>query len=180
MTDVDIRDRVEDDRGLIKKIQLIIPGYRGYRQREDIRIADSMLRNQVADQLKNNIILPLENVRTEASREMELELMDDIAATLSKAQMMEQKVRHAEQGYSGINAGVRILQDELNRIYEYDLALLEDIAALATEAAKAQNAAESGSFNEVKTTLKSMKKQLVDVQQVYEKRILIALQINVV
>jgi len=180
MTDVDIRDRVEDDRGLIKKIQLIIPGYRGYRQREDIRIADSMLRNQVADQLKNSVILPLENVRAEASKEMELGLMDDIAATLSKAQMMEQKVRHAEQGYSGISAGVRILQDELNRIYEYDLALLENIAALANEAAGAQSAAEAGSFEEVKKMMKTMKTHLVEVQQIYEKRIPIALQINVV
>jgi len=48
----DIRDRVEQDRGLLKKIQLVIPGYAGYRRREDIRAADNLLRIQLANQLK--------------------------------------------------------------------------------------------------------------------------------
>src|SRR5256885_16816857 len=43
----DIRDRVEQDRGLLKKIQLAIPGYAGYRRREDIRAADNLLRIQL-------------------------------------------------------------------------------------------------------------------------------------
>ena len=33
----DIRQKVEEDRGLIKKIQLMVPGYRGYRLKDDIR-----------------------------------------------------------------------------------------------------------------------------------------------
>src|SRR5256712_13929230 len=48
----DIRDRVEQDRGLLKKIQLVIPGYAGYRRQEDIRAADNLLRIQLANQLK--------------------------------------------------------------------------------------------------------------------------------
>ena len=180
MTDVDIRDRVEDDRGLIKKIQLIIPGYRGYRQREDIRIADSMLRNQVADQLKNTIVLSLDNARSEASKEMEMDILNDIAAVLSKAQMLEEKIRHAEQGYTGISAGVRILQEELNRIYEYDLSMLEGIAAIGTQAKAVESEAECGNFAEVKKMLKTMKGDLVQFIQLYEKRLLVALQLNVV
>src|SRR2546428_367087 len=49
----DIRDRVEQDRGLLKKIQLVIPGYAGYRRREDIRAAGNLLRIQLANQLKS-------------------------------------------------------------------------------------------------------------------------------
>lgn len=180
MTEVDIRDRVEDDRGLIKKIQLIIPGYRGYRQREDIRIADSMLRSQVADQLKNTVVLSLENARSEASKEMELDLLNDIAAVLSKAQMLEEKIRHAEQGYTGISSGVRLLQEELNRIYEYDLGLLEGIDSLSTQAKSVESAAESGNFADAAKLLKTMKADIVQFIQLYEKRLLVALQLNVV
>src|SRR5207302_905201 len=49
----DIRDRVEQDRGILKKIQLMIPGYSGYRRREDIRAADNLLRIQLANQMKS-------------------------------------------------------------------------------------------------------------------------------
>lgn len=40
---MDLRSKVEDDRGMLTKIQLGIPGFRGYRQKEDLRIADSRL-----------------------------------------------------------------------------------------------------------------------------------------
>ncbi len=47
----DIRQQVEASRGALKKLQLLIPGLRGYRQKEDIRVSDELLRNQVADRL---------------------------------------------------------------------------------------------------------------------------------
>ena len=49
---VDLRSKVEDDRGLLKKIELLIPGFRGYREREDLRAADSLLRQQLAGRVK--------------------------------------------------------------------------------------------------------------------------------
>jgi len=44
----DIRQRVKEDQGILKKIQMFVPGFRGYRQREDLRDADRMLRDQLA------------------------------------------------------------------------------------------------------------------------------------
>ena len=50
---VDLREKVEADRGLLKKIQVHVPGFAGYRRKEDIRAADSLLRLQIADRLHN-------------------------------------------------------------------------------------------------------------------------------
>ncbi|EQD65037.1 hypothetical protein B2A_01749, partial [mine drainage metagenome] len=36
----DLRERVDQDRGSLKRLQLMVPGYRAYRQGEDIREAD--------------------------------------------------------------------------------------------------------------------------------------------
>ena len=38
----DIRQRVQEEQGVLKKIQMFVPGFRGYRQREDLRDADRM------------------------------------------------------------------------------------------------------------------------------------------
>ena len=54
---VDIRQRVDEDRGVLKKLQLLVPGFRGYRQGEDLREADSVLRLQVADKVHSTISL---------------------------------------------------------------------------------------------------------------------------
>ncbi len=167
----DLRKEVEEDRGLLKKIQLCIPGFRGYRQREDIRIADSLLRNQIADSLKNTVLLPLEEVREAASRGMELDLMNDIAAVISKAKTMEARIRHAEQGYSGISAGIRVERAGLNTLYEYDVALLDGVAALGVQSKAVLAAAEDESFDTVRAGLKTMKSDLTSFMTLFDKRI---------
>src|SRR5580693_2911489 len=39
---LDIRQKVDGDRGFLKRLQLLIPGFRGYRQAEDVRASDSL------------------------------------------------------------------------------------------------------------------------------------------
>lgn len=167
---VDLRDKVEEDRGLIKKIQLCVPGFRGYRQKEDIRIADSMLRLQLADELKNNVLLPLEQTRESASRALELDLMNDLAAAISQAKTAEAKIRHAEQGYSGISPATRINTPELNTLYEYDLALLDGIRAIGDLAKAAFSSADAGNFNKTADRLREIKSGFSEFTVIFDKR----------
>ena len=60
-----------------------------------------MLRLQLADELKKNVLLPLEQTRESASRALELDLMNDLAAAISQAKTAEVKIRHAEHQYDG-------------------------------------------------------------------------------
>ena len=166
----DLRDKVEDDRGLIKKIQLCVPGFRGYRQKEDVRLGDALLRQQLADEVKNNVLLPLELVRESAGRALELDLMNDMAKVISQAKMTEAKIRHAEQGYSGISPATRINKTELNTMYEYDLALLDGIGKLGDLAKAALNYAESGDFVKVSGSLREIKSGFTDFTITFDKR----------
>ena len=166
----DFRQEVEDDRGLIKKIQLCIPGFRGYRKKEDLRIADSMLRIQIADMLKNNLLQPLEQCREAAGRELELDLMNDLAAVISKAKLSEAKIRHAEQGYTGISAATRVGCDELNQLYEYDLSLIDGITAMGSLASSALLSAEGGDFETVKANLRELKGVFTDFMNIFARR----------
>jgi hypothetical protein len=125
----DIRDTVEDDRGILKKIQGFIPGYKGYREREDLRIADSLLRNQLANEM-DNVVESTKRSREVLTKNMEMDLMGDIGSVVNNMEALANKIRHAQQGYSGFSADVRIEQDELNRLYEWDLNLLEIIGLL--------------------------------------------------
>ncbi|HJJ50609.1 MAG TPA: hypothetical protein O0X01_03700 [Methanocorpusculum sp.] len=167
---VDLRNKVEDDRGLIKKIQLCIPGFRGYRQKEDLRLADSLLRQQIADELKNNVLLPLEKTRESASRALELDLMNDLATVISKAKTSEAKIRHAEQGYTGVSPANRIKKAELNTLYEYDLALIDGIRGLGELAKTTLNNADNGSFEKVTENLRVLRSGFGEFTEIFEKR----------
>lgn len=166
----DLRKRVEEDRGPLKKIQIFLPGYSGYREKEDLRIADSMLRNQVADNFKTSVLIPLEMVRESLANALELDLMNDVAGVLSKAKTLEASIRHAEQGYSGISPAVRIREEELNKLYEYDLSLFEGVTVLALAAKEARGLADAGDTASVKTVLSRLKGDIMEFSSVFDQR----------
>lgn len=116
---VDLRQSVDDNRGVLKRLQLLVPGYRTYRQGEDSRAADNLLRIQVADKLRN-ARATLENARSALTNAGQFPVLMDLAPLLADLQRLEGEIRHAEQGYSGISPSVRVNPQQLDRLYEYD------------------------------------------------------------
>jgi len=142
----DIRERVEADRGLLKKIQLVIPGYAGYRRREDIRAADNLLRLQLADQVKA-ARAELETIRDGMAMEGKVQGLSTIGNAIFHLQGLEGKVRHAEGGYSGISATIRIEETELDRLYEYDWAMLQSLDKAVAVVPMIRDATDPKSFD---------------------------------
>jgi ribosomal protein L40E len=116
---LDLRQKVEGDRGALKRLQLLIPGFRGYRQGEDIREADSFLRIQVADKVKN-ARTTIENSRAGLANANQFQVLNDLSPLIANLWQLEGEIRHAEQGYTGISPAVRINPQQLDRLYEYD------------------------------------------------------------
>lgn len=127
----DIRSQVEASRGPQKNLELLIPGLRNYRKLEDIRVADDMLRNQVADKLllaKAN----LEGVRKQMSTAGDFTNLTSIGSLIFQVQQIAGEVRHAEQGYSGWVASITIDQNRLNQLYDNDYDFVSSAFALVT------------------------------------------------
>jgi hypothetical protein len=116
---VDIRNRVEEDRGALKRLQLLVPGFRGYREQEDLRAADSLLRIQVAERV-SRARGSVEAGRTALTQAGRFDRLNDLAQIISDLQRLEGEIRHAEQGYTGISPAVRVNASVLDRLYEYD------------------------------------------------------------
>lgn len=116
---VDIRERVDQDRGALKKLQLLIPGYRGYRQGEDARAADSFLRIQVADKVHKAVAV-IQDCRQSLTNASQFQGLMDLAPLLADLQQLEGEIRHAEQGYTGISPALRVTPGQIDRLYEYD------------------------------------------------------------
>jgi hypothetical protein len=144
---VDLREKVVEDRGLIAKIQRFVPGFHGYRAKEDLRAADNMLRIQMADRLAA-VRADVEACRAAMVEGGELEGLDRVGGVINKFKSAENEVRHAAQGYSGISAKTRVGEPELNSLYEFDLQLLTTIEALGSDAAKLKAATDSTAIND--------------------------------
>ena len=170
----DIREKVEEDRGLIKKIQLKIPGYAGYRRREDIRNADILLRNQVADQVKK-VRSDLEGVRDGLAADGKYQGLQPIGNLIFNLQATEAKVRHSEGGYSGISANIRVEEPELDKLYEYDWSMLENLDKLAAVIPTIQAAPDPASFA---TALKAFGDTLKAFDAAFDQRMIMITATN--
>ena len=171
----DIRERVEEDRGLIKKIQLKIPGYAGYRRREDIRNADILLRNQVADQVKK-VRMDLEGVRDGLAADGKYQGLQPIGNLIFNLQATEARVRHAEGGYSGISANIRVEEPELDKLYEYDYSMLTALDACAAVIPTIAGAPDPASFN---NALKTFKDAMTNFDRAFDQRMVLISGTNV-
>ncbi len=116
---LDIRQKVEGDRGFLKRVQMLVPGFRGYREGEDLRAADSLLRREVADKVKA-ARGTIENARAALSNAGQFNTLMDLAPLVADLLRIEGEIRAAQQGYTGISPAVRIRPEQLDRLYEYD------------------------------------------------------------
>ena len=164
----DIRNRVEDDRGIIKKIETYIPGYRGYRLKEDLRIADSLLRNQLSNEL-GSVLGSVERSRETISKNMDLLLINDIGELGNSLTAVMNKLRHAQQGYSGISPDIRVEEGELNKLYEWDLSLLQIIDILRDKSTDLEGLVTSRSPR-VQASITEIKKEVTKFQELLQKR----------
>lgn len=148
----DIRERVEEDKGILKKIQSVIPGFRGYRRREDLRDADKMLRMQLAEKLGTQR-RGLEECRGLLMQSYGSKELDMLGGLINQFKKVEGVVNHAEMGYSGIAADIQIKEEELDRLYEFDAAMLDHVASIAASVDSLKNslmaADEQNSYKEL-------------------------------
>lgn len=127
--DPDIRQGVEDSRGLLKKIQLHIPIFKGYRKLEDIRVADELLRKQLGDILQRSLD-SLQDLRSGLTDQGKFDKLTMVGGEMSRIQEFQGDLLHAEQGSTGISPAVRLDENKLNSLYKYDLKFLESSAEI--------------------------------------------------
>ncbi|MGP8073231.1 MAG: zinc ribbon domain-containing protein [Thermoplasmata archaeon] len=167
---VDLRERVDQDRGILKRLQLLVPGYSGYRQATDLQAADSLLRRQVADKVRN-ARTTLENARTALTNANQFSVLTDLAPLLSDLQRLEGEIRHGEQGYTGISPAVRINPQQLDRLYEYDYGFALAADQLDQTVAPLPTMTMAGGASGVPPLLSTARGQVTQLEQAFKARL---------
>jgi len=169
-TPVDLRQRVDDDRGILKRLQLLVPGYRGYRQGEDIRAADSLLRIQVADKIKNGR-QTVENTRQMLVQANQFTALNDLAPLIADLWKLEGEIRFAEQGYTGISPAVRVNPQQLDRLYEYDFGFAQAGDELAQTLSSLPTIAGGPTPAQAGSVISTARGQVNQLEQAFKARI---------
>ncbi len=120
----DILQRVMSEQDPIKKILAKIPGFKGYIERGDRRMSDKLLREKVANEF-DTLYQRISSLQRDMISQGNLEYVDDLEAAALKLRQFIDRVRTASYGYAGLFDAIKIKQEELGQVYQYDYALLE-------------------------------------------------------
>lgn len=120
----DIFDKVTEDRDPIKKLIAKIPGFKGYIERGDRRMSDKLLREKVADEYEG-YYQRISGLQRALISQGGLAYIDDLENAAIKLRQFIDRVRTASYGYAGLFDAIKIKEEELSTIYQYDADLLE-------------------------------------------------------
>ena len=125
----DIFEKVKGSRNLVEKLGSIIPGWKGYQERQERRSADQLMRQTLAEKMTAQR-KRLDVAQQELINSGKLDLVDDVGRAVTQLQTFIDRVRLASYGYSGLFDAVKINQDELEQMYNFDTALFEYVDRL--------------------------------------------------
>lgn len=120
----DLFDKVTEDQDPFTKILGKIPGFKGYIERTSRRNADKILREQIATEY-TELWKRVGEIQSDLASSGELQYLDDLETAATKLQTFIDKVSGAAYGYSGFFDAIKVNEEELAKIYQFDAALLE-------------------------------------------------------
>jgi hypothetical protein len=160
-------DFIKSKESFFEKIKRIIPGYDGYANRDNSRELDTILRNQLAMKLEHNRI-KIRNTISNFSKNNRLFLATDIDKIEKKNDTAIAKFRSAARGYSGAFDVVKILDDKLEKIYDFDNYLLTNVEEIGTMFDNLENI--SGQNLDTKDAEAKIMKALTDLILKFDER----------
>lgn len=120
----DLFDKVTGDMDFFTKIANKIPGFDGYIERANRRAADQMLRETIANRFEE-LYQRVSALQADLVSSGGLMYVDDLEKAALKIRTFIDKIRHAAYGYAGFFDAIKIREEELAQVYEYDAAMLD-------------------------------------------------------
>ncbi len=162
----EILERVKANRPALERWLRFLPGYAGYKEKEQRRDADRILRETIRQRLRELADRLLVLQRELAERE--LSRVDEIDRMVRRIQTLADQVGVARYGYAGFFDAVRIGEAELEALYRFDADLLQKIEELQGSIDVLAQAIRGG--GDLPAALRPLEDQLQELRVVWERR----------
>ncbi len=164
---MDFNRTIDDSMSNFEQLLKKIPGYSGYKEKEQRREADTLLREYLARELEAQWAA-MNDLKSQMLTGPAMSQLDDMGRVSRKLQTLIDKVRAAAQGYAGFFDAVKVKEDELDALYDFDEAMLERVAGLSEGVDAVQTALDEG--ESVAAAVRNLKKLVDSLLEAFRKR----------
>src|SRR5580700_9828607 len=138
-------ERAQGQRNLLERLGAKIPGYRGFQDRELRRDVDKLQREHLAAEL-GRLKAQLGNRARDYTDAGQLAALAAFGRLDRQVDGLQQTIRFSDYGASGLFDPVKINEPELERLYAFDLSIVDDLGEVerAIAAVPAPGAGDAG------------------------------------
>ena len=155
--------------GLLEKIELFIPGFRGYKEKELRRESDRLIRTQVYQKLSDATSKAKDAYRALVNQRVS-ESWDETDRLMARLDRITERVNHSEYGYAGFFDIAKIKEPELESMIDYDLKLLEMSETISKAIAALRESVDGEKFQEARGKIKEATKTVDALEEAYNNR----------
>jgi hypothetical protein len=154
------------ERNWLESILHKIPGLRGYLDKENRRESDALQRQWLADRLQRSKRALDDYTRSlaDSGQIAQLPRYDRLRGRIDK---LIGRIRGAMQGYSGVFDLVRVDEALLDRVYEYDVVLIERVENVAATVEKLPR---SPAESDAEALVGSLSGEIDEVERAWDRR----------
>jgi hypothetical protein len=166
---VDLRQTIDDHQNWFESITGKIPLYNGYKEKEKRREADVLLREHLANQLSEQLS-HAEDVASQMLTGPGMMQLDEMGKGNTRLQTLIDKIKTAAQGYAGLFDAVKVKEDELDILYEFDYGMLLKVDEVAQAIDGLQTALDEGDDSKIAPSVRRYVKTVTDTSALFDKR----------
>jgi hypothetical protein len=173
----DVYETAKKQMRLSERIMAEIPGFGGYKEKELRRESDKLIRNHLHRKL-SEANSDLREVFQKLSDRRLFEVLTDMDRLVAKFDRVSEKVNHASYGYAGFFNIVKVKEENLDRMIEFDNQLVDDVDNIVNEVDTFKAEVMKQEVKEAKDRIQHLTETLEAFEETFDRRGEVILGVN--
>ena len=165
----DVYSDVKSQMRLSERIAAAIPGFHGYKEKEIRRESDRLIRNHLNLKL-TAAKSDLKTISQKVADRRYFGVMTDLDRLNAKMDRVAEKVNHASYGYTGLFDAVKVKEEALDRMIQFDSNLIDEITTVSSEVTALKTELGSGETKNLKTHIQTVTDKLEALETTFDSR----------
>jgi uncharacterized protein YpuA (DUF1002 family) len=145
----DIHSKAVGQRSLLQKIGNFVPGFRGYQKREEWREVDQIQRTWCAEKL-NSTKEKVKRALNDVISGGDLDGITPYEKLMNRIATVANKIKNADRGWSGMFDTVKVEEEQLQKVYQFDLSVAEAVTGIETKIGQLSGVDKTAALNLVR------------------------------
>lgn len=165
----DVYEKAKSEMHLSERIVAALPGFRGYKEKELRRESDRLIRNHLylkLSQAKNDF----KTIFQRLSDRRAFDVLTDMDRLVARFDRVAEKVNHASYGYAGFFDVIKIKEEALDRMINYDSEMIDDVDNIVSEVGAFKAEIMKQVYDKAKDRVQNLSDTLQTFEDAFDKR----------